>query len=58
MYYSYRRLLDYNYFKNCYKMTTIGLSKQQDLDADPKAIQQLNFSVSETEQDKLNVSYY
>ena len=32
-------LLDYNYFNNYYKMTTIDLSKQQALDADPKAIQ-------------------
>ena len=33
-------LLDYTYFKKCYKMVTIDLSKQQVLDADPKAIQQ------------------
>ena len=31
-------LLDYNYFKNCYKMIAIDLSKQQALNADPKAI--------------------
>ena len=31
-------LLDYNYFKEHYKMIAIGLSKQQELDADPKAI--------------------
>ena len=37
-------LLDYNYFKNHYKMTAIDLSKQQALDADPKAIQQINFT--------------
>ena len=30
-------LLDYNYFKNYYNMTTINVSKQQGLDADPKA---------------------
>ena len=35
-------LLDYVYFKNYYKMTAIDLSKQQALDADPKAIQQVN----------------
>ena len=34
----------YNYFKNCYKMIAIDLSKRQALDADPKAIQQINFS--------------
>ena len=37
-------LLDYLYFKNNYKMIAIGLSEQQDLDADPKATQQINFT--------------
>ena len=37
-------LLDYNYFNNYYKMIAINLSKQQALDADPKAIQQINFT--------------
>ena len=37
-------LLDYNYFKHFYKMIAIDLSKQQDLDAGPKAIQQINFT--------------
>ena len=37
-------LLDYNYFKNHYKMIAIDLSKQQELDADLKAIQQINFT--------------
>ena len=37
-------LLDYNYFKKHYKMIAIYLSKQQALDADPKAIQQINFT--------------
>ena len=36
-------LLDYIYFKNYYKMIAVDLSKQQALDADPKAIQQNNF---------------
>ena len=31
-------LLDYVYFKNYYKIIAIDLSKQQALDADPKAI--------------------
>ena len=34
-------LLDYSYFKNYYKMIAIDVSKQQALDADPKAIQQI-----------------
>ena len=36
-------LLDYPYFENFYKMIAIDLSKQQALDADPKAIRQFNF---------------
>ena len=31
-------LLDYNYFKNYYKMIASDLSRQRTLDADPKAI--------------------
>ena len=37
-------LLDYIYFKNYYKMIAVDLSKQQALDADLKAIQQINFT--------------
>ena len=33
-----------NYFKLHYKLITINLSKQQALDADPKAIQPINFT--------------
>ena len=39
-------LLDYAYFKNYYKMIAIDLSKQQALDADPKAIQQINITAN------------
>ena len=39
-------LLDYTYFKKYYKMIAIDLIKQQALDADPKAIQQINFTVN------------
>ena len=34
-------LLDYNNFNEHHKMIAIDLSKQQELDADPKAIQQI-----------------
>ena len=37
--------LDYMCFKKYYKMITIDLSKQQALNADPKAIQHINFTV-------------
>ena len=39
-------LLDYIYFKNYYNMIGVDLSKQQALDADPKAIQQINFTAN------------
>ena len=38
-------LLDYTYFKK-YKMIAVDLSKQQALDADPKAIKQINFTAN------------
>ena len=39
-------LLDYTYFTNTYKITAADLSKQQALDADPRAIQQINFTAN------------
>ena len=36
--------LDYSYVKKYCKLIGIDLSKQQKLDADPKAIQQINFT--------------
>ena len=36
-------LLDYDYFKKHYKLVAVDLSKQTELDADPKAIQQIEF---------------
>ena len=40
------RLLDYAYFTNYYKMIATNLSKKQALDADPRAVQQINFIVN------------
>ena len=37
-------LLDYHYFKENYKMIAIDLSIQNELDADPRAIQQIKFA--------------
>ena len=37
-------LLDYTYFKKYCKMIVVDLNKQQALDADPKAIQQINLT--------------
>ena len=39
-------LLDYSYFADTYKMIAVDLSKQQALDADPRAIQQINFTAN------------
>ena len=39
-------LLDYSYFADTYKMIAVNLSKQQALDADPRAIQQINFTAN------------
>ena len=39
-------LLDYPYFKDNYKKIARDLSKQQALDADPRAIQQINFTAN------------
>ena len=39
-------LLDYPYFKENYQIIVIDLSKQQALDADPKAIQQIKFTAN------------
>ena len=36
----------YPYFKDSYKMIAVDLSKQQVLDADPRAIQQINLTAN------------
>ena len=44
--YTIGSLLDYLYFADTYKMIAVDLSKQQALDADPRAIQQINFTAN------------
>ena len=39
-------MLDYSYVKENYKLIAVDLSKQQALDADPRAIQQINFTAN------------
>ena len=39
-------LLYYPYFMDTYKMIAVDLSKQQALAADPRAIQQINFTAN------------
>ena len=41
--YTTRSLLDYDYFNINYKLVAVDLSKQKELDADPRAIQQIEF---------------
>ena len=36
-------LLDYQYFKDHYQLIAVDLSKQKELDADPRTIQQIGF---------------
>ena len=43
-YYTTGGLLDYKYFKNYYNMIAIDLCKQQELGADPKTMEQINFT--------------
>ena len=39
-------LLDYRYFKENYKMIAVDLSRPNELDADRRAIQQINFTAN------------
>ena len=41
--YSTGSFLDFNYFDKHYKLVAVDLSKQKELDADPRAIQQIEF---------------
>ena len=39
-------LLDYPYFKENYKMIAVDLSRQNELDGDPRAIQHISFTAN------------
>ena len=39
-----RFLLDYNYFRKYYNIRAVDISKQQATDADPKVVEQINFT--------------
>ena len=39
-------LLDYPYFRDSYQMIVVDLTRQQALDADPRAIEQINFTAN------------
>ena len=36
-------MLDYQYFRDHYQLTAVDLSKQKELDANPRATQQIEF---------------
>ena len=57
-YYSSDYLLDCNYFNNYYKLVAIDLSKQQVLDADPKATKQINFTGNLTREGYANTTIF
>ena len=50
-------LLDYPYFKNSYKMIAVDLSKQQALDADRRANQQINFTSNLDREDNTRIYF-
>ena len=50
-------LLDFSYFKDHYKIIAIDLSKQQALDADPRAVQQINF-IANSEKEENNTMFF
>ena len=50
-------LLDYPYFKDSYKMIAVDQSKQQALNADPRAIQQNNFTANLDKADNTRIYF-
>ena len=51
-------LLDYAYFKDNYRLIAVDLSKQKDLGADPRAIQQIVFQGIAGGADNLKIKLY
>ena len=50
--------MDYDYFKSYHKMIAIDLSKKQALDADPKLIQQINFTRNLARKENANAAMF
>ena len=50
-------LLDYLYFRDSYRMIEVDLSKEQALDANPRAIQQINFTATLDRADETRVYF-
>ena len=53
--YTTRCLLDYKYIKHHYKLIAVDLSRQKELDVDPKAIQQIELVEQLKNVDGINV---
>ena len=49
--------MDYLYFKEYYTLIAIDLSKQQKQDADPKAIQQINFNENLNREESVTIFF-
>ena len=50
-------MLEYSEFKKNYKLIAVDLSTQHALDADPKAIQQINFTANLDRDDRPTISF-
>ena len=50
-------MLEYSEFKKNYKLIAVDLSTQHALDADPKAIQQINFTANLDRDDRATISF-
>ena len=50
-------LLDYSYFVDTYKMIAVDLNKQQALNADPREIQQINFTANQDRAGNTRVNF-
>ena len=50
-------MLEYSGFKKNYKLIAVDLSTQHALDADPKAIQQINFTANLDRDDRATISF-
>ena len=56
--YSTDSLLNYSSFKKYYNIIAIGSGKQQVLDADPKATQQINFTENLQREPNVNTAVF
>ena len=50
-------LLNYTYFRDNYKMIAVDLIRQQALDPDPRAVQQINFTANLDKEDRTRICF-